>query len=419
MTLAMIQRPIPAVVAQHVEEAAILHGVRTRLSVAPHVRLHQLARWDERIAAHLDGIAVAGEYGWRLCEESLARPGSGEIFAATVAAIENRNPEGFAKLLAVAEALPEGEPGMRAALHWLSPKSLRGFVRDLLMANGAFARRMGIAACTAHGADPGAALEKALADDDPALRRVAVELCARLGRTTALPSIRLLMDDRDGEVAASAAMACVLLGERGGALKRTADAARGPGAQSAVALALYCKAESLANVHSFLRELARDATARRSLLRGSGFSGDAQYLPWLLGQMEDDEVACLAGESFSLITGLDLAYLDYELRDPPEKSADAVAEAEGAIPEDDSLPWPDVVKLREWWSQNKQRFSPGQRYFMGEPLESGHCARVLREGFQRQRICAAEHLVLLRPGATLFDTAAPAQRQMERLKSVP
>lgn len=37
--------------------------------------------------------------------------------------------------------------------------------------------------------------------------------------------------------------------------------------------------------------------------------------------------------------------------------------------------------------------------------------RLLREGFQRQRIAAAEYLCLLQPGTPLFYTSAPAWRQ--------
>jgi hypothetical protein len=40
---------------------------------------------------------------------------------------------------------------------------------------------------------------------------------------------------------------------------------------------------------------------------------------------------------------------------------------------------------------------------------------MLCEGMHRQRIVAARHLVLLQPGARLFNTAAPAWRQQRLL----
>ena len=59
----------------------MLRHVRSVLVRAPHVGLLHLGRLDERIAAHLDGLAVAGEYGSRLCLAALERPGCGEVFA--------------------------------------------------------------------------------------------------------------------------------------------------------------------------------------------------------------------------------------------------------------------------------------------------------------------------------------------------
>jgi uncharacterized protein (TIGR02270 family) len=82
-----------------------------------------------------------------------------------------------------------------------------------------------------------------------------------------------------------------------------------------------------------------------------------------------------------------------------------------AMDEDESLPWPDREKLEAWWQANARRFAPGTRCFVGAPLSPGHCLAVLRTGFQRQRIAAAEHLSLMSPGTPLFNTAAPAWRQ--------
>ncbi len=140
-------------------------------------------------------------------------------------------------------------------------------------------------------------------------------------------------------------------------------------------------------------------------------------MPWLIKQMEDLKLARLAGESFSYITGLDLAYLDLE-RKPPEGIElgpnDDPNDDDVAMDEDDSLPWPDAAKIADWWSANASRFVAGTRYFVGEPPTFAHCRQVLKTGFQRQRIAAATYLCLLTPGTALFNTAAPAWRQ-ERL----
>ena len=135
--------------------------------------------------------------------------------------------------------------------------------------------------------------------------------------------------------------------------------------------------------------------------------------------MEDLKLARLAGEAFSFITGLDINYLHLDCEAPENLDSgpnDNPDDDNVAMDEDDGLPWPDPAKLQSWWNANQQRFQPGVRYFMGERVTVEHCKKVLRDGFQRQRIAAAEYLCLLQPGTPLFPTSAPAWRQQRWLK---
>jgi uncharacterized protein (TIGR02270 family) len=167
-----------------------------------------------------------------------------------------------------------------------------------------------------------------------------------------------------------------------------------------------------------LLQLAQDPAQIRQLLRGAGLAGDPAYVPWLIGSMPNDKLARLAGESFSLITGLDLAWLNLE-RKPPENFEsgpnDDPDDPNVDMDVDDGLPWPDQKLIQQWWDANAHRFQPGVRYFMGEPLNRENCLRVLKEGYQRQRILAAHYLCLLNPGTVLFNTSAPAWRQQRLL----
>src|ERR1700736_3062217 len=78
---------IPVVLQQHAEDAAAFYTTRALLVGAPHVKLHQLRRLDDRPPAHLDGLAVAGEEAWPFCEAALESPSSGAVFTAAVCAI--------------------------------------------------------------------------------------------------------------------------------------------------------------------------------------------------------------------------------------------------------------------------------------------------------------------------------------------
>lgn len=56
-----------------------------------HYDLNDLARLDDRVAARLDSIAVADEYGVDVVHAALENAGNGVVFAAVVRAIEEKN----------------------------------------------------------------------------------------------------------------------------------------------------------------------------------------------------------------------------------------------------------------------------------------------------------------------------------------
>ena len=409
--------PIPAVVQQHAEEAATLWNTRSFLVSAPHVKLHQLLRLDDRLAAHLDGLAVAGEYGSNVAAAALESPGPGETFTAAVRAIEDRDAIGLEKLLALVEAQPDGKAGVISAFGWVSASSLRGITKTLLESSNAFRRQVGLAACAMHQVDPGAAAAAALNDADVALRARALRAIADRGGVELLPACRNAMAD-DGSCAYEAARACALLGDRRAALAVLHDIASAPGSRRSRALGLALKLCAPAEAHALLKPLSQDPAGVRLLVRGIGIAGDPHYVLWLIKQMDDVKLARLAGDSFSFIAGLDIASPDFE-RQPPEDVEfgpnDDPDDDNVAMDEDEGLPWPDSQKIADWWEANKSRFTPGMRYFIGKPVTREHCIEVLKEGYQRQRIAAAEYLCLLEPGTKLFPTSAPAWRQQRWL----
>jgi uncharacterized protein (TIGR02270 family) len=412
-------RPLLSVVRQHAEESAILRRLRSVLVAAPHVKLRHLGRLDERIAAHLDGLAVAGEVGWQLCQAALETVASGEVFTAAVRAIESRNPRQFESLLALVQAAPESERGLISALGWVSPRFLLGSVKALLAARDPFRRQLGIAACVMHRLDPGAALHAAFAAEDPRLRARALRAAAECGRRDLLPLTLKALADEAPDCRFWGAWSALLLGDRAEAMDELTKLCRLPGPQCQPSQRLYLMAAQVSAGRALLKGLTGDdAKNMRLLLQGAGIVGDPHYVPWLIKQMDYPEIARLAGESFSLITGVDLAFLDLD-RKPPEDfeigPGDNPEDEDVEMDPDESLPWPDVTKVQAWWATNKQRFRSGVRYFMGEALNIENCRRVLREGYQRQRGAAALHLSLQQPGTPPFQTAAPAWRQQRWL----
>jgi uncharacterized protein (TIGR02270 family) len=412
--LATSRPHILPVVQQHAEESAVLRNVRSVLVAAPHIKLWHLRRLDDRIAAHLDGLAVAGEFGWTLCEAALENPGVGEVFAASVRVIEDKNSHGLDKLLALVEAVPESQPGLLSAFGWVSAQFLQGTIKDLLISSNPFQRQVGIATCAMHQVDTGTALYAALVDVDTSLRARGLRVAGQGGRRDLLAACVKALSDEDAACRFWAAYSAVLLDDRHKAIDGLKEITLRDGPFRARALRLALKLLDATQARLLLKALASDPANIRFLIQGAGIAGDPHYVPWLIKQMEDPKLNRLAGESFSFITGLDLAYLDLDGK-PPENFEsgpnDDPDDPDVSMDLDDSLPWPDPAKIKAWWEANTSRFSEGVRHFMGEPVNLQNCRQVLREGYQRQRVAAAEYLCLLQPGTHLFPTSAPAWRQ--------
>jgi uncharacterized protein (TIGR02270 family) len=354
-----------------------------------------------------------------MIDAALERPAAGPMFAAAVTAIEAKSAERLNRLYALAEAVPESQRGLIAAFGWVEQEQLRGIVTGLLSSSNSFLRYVGTAACAMHRVDPGTAKDVALQAPTPALRARALRTCGELGRRELIPSCLASLSAPDPESRFWGAWSAVLLGNRGPALDALMTIADTQGPHRDRAFRLALQALEPPEAQDWLRHIAQNPDSMRLLIKGSGMAGDPRYVPWLIGHMSDLKTCRLAGEAFSLITGLDLAYLDLD-RKPPEGGSgagpnDDPNDPNVAMDEDDGLPWPDPQRIARWWETNVARFTSGNRYFLGAPLNRENCIRALKEGFQRQRILAAQYLCLLEPGTPLFEWRAPSPRQSRLL----
>jgi uncharacterized protein (TIGR02270 family) len=419
---------VPTVLAQHAEEAAMLRHARGVLVRAPHAGLLQLGRFDERIAAHLDGLLVGGRAAQALCKSALERPEAGEIFTFASLALASRDLKALDHAIALAAALPAAWRGVASALGWISAAGLQGVVRELLVSKQPAHRALGITACRLHRVDPGAALQTALLDTDTTLRMAAARAAGELGRVDLLEAVVRAMADDQADVVFWAARSACLLGDRKASrqvLAVAATAQQTPQDWADAALAMTVLSAPADEAGAWVRQLftegatAGQAAAIRRQLRAVGLLGDVRLVPWLIDKMGDPALARLAGEAFSWITGADLARLDLETLDPPADPAanDDNDDDSVLLDADQDLPWPDPAKVRAWWAQ--QSALPGyqaalagrQRLFAGEPPSLVQAKAVLGEGTQRLRATAAAWARVLSPGKPLFSVAAPAHRQ--------
>lgn len=411
---------IDAVIEQHAEDAVALAEMRRRHVGAPHVNLQHLARVDERLAAHLDGLLVAGDAGWKHCEAALGSVSAGALFAATVTAIHLRSHEKLERLLAVAEAVPDARAGLIGAFGWVSGEQLRDLAAGLLASGNSFRTYVGLAACAMHRVDPGVALARALESTDALLRARAFRTVGELGRRDLLRVCEAGIEDMDAQCRQWAAGSAVRLGAGAHALERLVTMSLSGGVVARQAMDVALIAMELSQGHDLLQQLAQRPGRFREFIWGCGLVGDPAHIPWLIDRMADPDNAQAAGEAFSMITGLDLGEHDLEAAAPPPEPAgpnDDPEDPDVRMDLDEDLPWPDAQGIASWWQTNAGAYPAGRRIFMGAPVTLESCAGVLRTGYQRQRRIASLHAALLAPDEPLFEWRAPAWRQRRRLQN--
>src|SRR5690348_15898293 len=122
---------------QHAEGASFLWELRSGAVVAPHYSLADLAKLDNRVEANLDGLRIAGDAGWEICNEALSDGQSGEVFAAAVLAFESGSRDRLETVLDAGTASQELSRGLISALGWLTFQQAAPHIQQLLASSSA------------------------------------------------------------------------------------------------------------------------------------------------------------------------------------------------------------------------------------------------------------------------------------------
>jgi uncharacterized protein (TIGR02270 family) len=411
---------IPEIVCQHAEEAGFLWLLRDAAVRAPHYLLNDLARLDGRVEAHLDGLRVNGAPGWEIVKSALLEAGEpGEVFAASLLAFESGAPDQIQQVIEVGTAAPEATRGLISALGWLPSETAEKPIRTLLNAEAPALRRVGIAAAAAHRLRPrGDILQAAFASDDVSLKARAFRAAGELGLVDTHITLRANLRAKDSTVRFWAAWSNALLNGHKDAvacLQNVAEAG-GPFAERAAQMAMRRLAPNDAKL--WLKRLVKDLGQKRIAVIAAGSFADPEIIPFLMDQMKVPELARVAGESFSLITGAHIAYDKLEGEKPEgfEAGPNEDPKDENVTMDADlDLAWPDPALVRKWWNSRQGSFAKGTRYLLGQPITLESLRQALKTGYQRQRAAAALELAILNPGRPLFEVRAPGRRQQAML----
>ncbi|WP_428353154.1 TIGR02270 family protein [Methyloprofundus sp.] len=403
---------IPHIIDQHAEEAAFLWLLRNNAVSAPHYGLDDLAKLDDRIDAHLDGLRISGDYGWQVCRENLQIKESGEVFAAAILAMEGQSEERINLVYDIVEQAPETVNGLISAFGWVEKYNLQGKVNGLLISSNPFWRQVGISACAIHRVDPAKFLEQAIFDENLSLRARSLKAVGELGRVDLKTALLEQLNHENEQIRFWAAWSAVLVGDRGDALRTLLLEIEANSGFCLPAMQVALPALDTQSVKKTLKVLTDNKETLRMAIIGSGISGDPVYIPWLIQQMQVAEHAKVAGEAFSHLCGVDLAYQDMESEGgveygPTEHPDDESVEMDA----DEDLPYPDPVIVLKWWQDNKNSFKSDVRYLYGKPANIEQCTWVLKNGTQRLRYVATVILALMQPEQVLFETCGNGKQQ--------
>jgi uncharacterized protein (TIGR02270 family) len=404
---------IENIVAQHAEEACFLWLLRDKATVAPHYSLSDLAKLEDRVEAHLDGLRIAGESGWAICKEALTFEDAGEVFTIGVLAFESGQEQRITEVIEAGTQSVEVARGMISALGWLTYERAQPYIRKLIEAKEPMQRRIGIGGAAVHRKELGPVLRGAVSDPDPLVRSRALKAAGELGRQDLLLPMRASLNDQDEGCRFWSAWSTALLGDliAVNVLRMIAESG-GTYAEQACQMAM--RRALLPQALAWQKQLANQETYRRLAAIGAGTIGDPLLIPWLLQQMSNPKLSRVAGEAFTLITGVDWGKEHLEEEKPErleEEPADNPKDEEVAMDPDEELPWPNLERIKKWWDQNNGRFSIGARYLVGKPIAKDSLQQLLRTGMQRQRIAAALELALQQPGQPLFEVRMRGDRQ--------
>ena len=178
---------IEEIVDQHFEEASFLWTLRDAAATATNYSLRDLADLDERVEAHIDGLRVAGNYGWKLCKDGIDHEEPGTVFTAAVIAFESSDVE---KIEFIVANSSKSRPAFRAAvsaLVWLGDESFKSIIMALVTAKSWQHRSLGIAACGERRVNPRAHLDKAINSSNLFLKVRALKAAGQLKRLDLLP----------------------------------------------------------------------------------------------------------------------------------------------------------------------------------------------------------------------------------------
>jgi len=400
------------VFAQYAELAAFLWEQRRIAVKRPDYVREDIANLESRLALQLDGLMTSIDAGWSACEAGLDIGEAGEVFTAACAALRSRAVSRIQRAVEAGLVNPLATPGLVSALGWLPSEVVDPWIERFLAGKDMRHKYLGVAACSVRRRDPGDMLTAVLQRPDclqhEELHARALRLIGELRRQDLMAAVVASENAQSECVKFWGLWAAIMLGNKRAVEKMKAFVFK-PGPYQVRAIELAFRVLPVEYARGWISEMASDKALARSVVVATGVLGDPHAVNWLIAKMAEPDLARVAGEAFSLITGADLKRLQATQPTPEgwqDGPNDDPADDVVALDEDEYLPWPDKLKVAALWQRHGHNFMVGQRYFMGRPVSADNLKDGLMNGHQHQRHAAALELALLGEQSRFANTRA-------------
>ncbi|MEO5760617.1 MAG: hypothetical protein ABIQ51_27595 [Mesorhizobium sp.] len=338
---------IPAIVEQHVEDAAFLWHRRAR-EIDGHVMgPFDIGRIDQRLNANLDGLFAAGQAAWDLVTARFADyQEPPELFLLGALAIEWQSPT--AMKFALESARPLGKPGLSAlsgAVARSSSDRLKPFVARWLDSAVAMERALGLSALYHHGVNPGPRLGELLGDRDTEVRRRALKLAGARRRRDVIVEVVACLEARGAEERLQAAVAACLLGEARLAQPVLDKMLAGYPEFAGSVMEIRLLTTPPAAARPWWQQSVSGPATREAAVAVSGMLGDMAIMPWLIEKMQSPELAYAAGLALRDLIEIDFNDTDVFVTDP--------AKLGPGFETIEATPLPSASQAQAWWDNGK------------------------------------------------------------------
>ncbi|MGB3941886.1 MAG: beta-ketoacyl synthase N-terminal-like domain-containing protein [Candidatus Manganitrophaceae bacterium] len=414
----------------HLEEAEFLWERRETALVSHRERLSNLGEIEERLLAHLDGLAVGGKPVWDRLQPKWTASSAGEAFAAASVTLVSGEPARIDALFALFASLEgTGLVGIRQAFcHTVAPEAeerLQGWLSE--KNNLLLSAAIDILGFRRSPIDRWI-LDRSISSSEPALVFSAVRAIGRLRIDRLKESVEGILDNEDPSLRAEAIWTGLLIGSKKAHayLRRAVQEERGNEAANALRLLGFLgDPEDL----PLMRDAVLEPGLSHSALFALGWYGHVGAIDLLIDRTKDPltpgewlrsqsdhshspsevETETIPIDSYGamirLITGADL-----------EKEGLLLPRTVGSEGERGEAPVLDWSRIGAWWKKRRKEYHPKVQYRYGLPRRREGLLQALQTAPLPDRPSVAYELALTDPSLPFLETAAFAVGQKNKIR---